>query len=90
MSSNDYWEAVANTIWSTDFTWVDSSYVKVIQVSNTSVKICANKAGLISLANQLTKLANDNKCSIVYEPWPGDLEEGSLALEIQKTEEKTD
>lgn len=88
MGANDYLGAIENTIWSTDLTWVDDSYVKVIQASKISVRICANEAGLLSLANHLIKLANDNKQSIIYESWPGDLEEGSLALEIQKTQDK--
>ena len=86
MSSNNYFDTIENTIWSTDFDWIDNSFLTVIQASNISVRICANKAGLQSLANQIMVLANGNKHSIIYEPWPGDLEKGSLALEIQKTD----
>ena len=86
MNQEDISKIFDKTVWSTDFDWEDDSYVSVAQVSKISERISAKRNGLISLANQLTELANSDFKSIVYDPFPGDLEEGSLALEIIKTQ----
>lgn len=69
---------------STEYDWEPNSYIKVSQQSKTLVLISANKEGLISLANQLLILANSQNSSILYEPWPGDLENGSIGIELEK------
>ena len=73
---------INSSIWSTDFDWEDNSFVRVDPQSRVSVKISANREGLISLAKQILALADAAEGSIIYDPFPGDLEEGSLSLEI--------
>lgn len=80
----NYMDYLNNSMFSTDCVWEDGSYLRVDQQGKTSVRIRANKAGLISLANQLILLADCTEHSIIYQPWPGDLEMGSLDLEIQR------
>ena len=70
---------------STDYPWIDNSYIKVEQKNPKLIQITINREGLYSLANQLELFANDNADSFCYEEWPGDLEEGSCTLEIVKT-----
>ena len=82
----DYAELSNRWIFSPDCEWEDGSYVKIHQSAKTAVRICANRAGLITLANHLMMLANCAESSIIYEPWPGDLEYGSLDLEIQRVD----
>ena len=69
---------------STDFEWLDNSYVKVEQKNKQLTTITGNKEGLLSLARQLEAFALREDPSVCYEPWPGDLEEGSVTLEIIK------
>ena len=78
----DYFDDVHDSIDSTQFDWIDGSYLRIDPCSNTSISIKANKEGLLSLADQLIRLANCIETSIIYQTWPGDLEEGSLELEI--------
>lgn len=70
---------------STDYPWIDNSYIKVEQKNPQLTRITINLEGLLSLAQQLELFAKDSADSICYEVWPGDLEEGSCALEIKKT-----
>ncbi len=72
------------SIFSTDLPWQQNSYVTVKVSGKSAVQICANKEGLLSLASHLEILANSSQSSILYEETPGDLEDGSLCLEIQK------
>ena len=69
---------------STDFEWLDNSYVKVEQQNKQLTTITGNKEGLLSLARQLEAFALGADSCVCYEPWPGDLEEGSVTLEIIK------
>ena len=69
---------------STELPWIDNSYVKVEQRNKKLTCITANKEGLLSLAMQFEMLAKGNDGSCCYEEWPGDLEEGSVTLEIVK------
>lgn len=69
---------------STEFDWEQNSYVKVSNRSDKLILISANKEGLVSLANHLLELANSQHFSILYEPWPGDLEDGSIGIELEK------
>ena len=50
------------------------------------VRIIANREGLLSLSKQLKLFAESEDRSYCYEEFPGDLEEGSLTLEIDKAE----
>ena len=69
---------------STEFDWEQNSYVKVSKRSDELMLISANKEGLVSLANHLLELANSQNSAILYEPWPGDLEDGSIGIELEK------
>ena len=69
---------------STEFDWEPNSYVKVGLRSKSLILISANKEGLLSLANHLIKLANSDNATILYENWPGDLEDGSIGIELEK------
>ncbi len=71
---------------STDYEWLDNSYVIVEQTNKQLTTITGNKEGLLSLARQLEAFALREGPSVCYEPWPGDLEEGSVTLEIIKTD----
>ena len=73
-----------DTINSTELPWQQNSYVTVELSGRASVRILANKEGLLSLASHLEALANNTQASILYEDTPGDLESGSVTLEIQK------
>ena len=67
---------------STDYEWLDNSYVKVEQTNKQLTTITGNKEGLLFLAKQLEAFVLREDPSVCYEPWPGDLEEGSVTLEI--------
>ena len=67
---------------STVFEWLDNSYVKVEQTNKQLTTITGNKEGLLSLARQLEAFALGADSCVCYEPWPGDLEDGSVTLEI--------
>ena len=60
--------------------------MKVEQKNKQLTTITANREGLLSLARHLEQLALGTSQSCCYEPWPGDLEEGSVTLEIVKTD----
>ena len=75
-----------NAIYSTDLPWQQNSYITVERPGLSAVRIRANKEGLLSLAAHLEALANGMQTSILYDDTPGDLESGSLSLEIQKVE----
>lgn len=64
--------------------WEDSSFVYLKKLGPKTVEICANAAGLRSLAAQLNQLADSEMFSIFYDTDLGDLEEGSLWLQILK------
>lgn len=50
------------------------------------MELQANAAGLRSLAQQLLQIANGEIDSVFYDTDPGDLEEGSLFLQITKVQ----
>ena len=67
-----------------DIEWEDGFKIEVgIDIDN-AVLISANREGLLSLARQLTALANESVgCHIHYDDYGG-LEEGSREMIIQK------
>ena len=73
---------------STDYIWEDNSYVAIEPQGKYAIRLIANRGGLISLSNQLKEFANSDDSSVCYETWPGDLEDGSLNLEIVKSERR--
>lgn len=75
-------EFLSRCISSTDCVWEDNSYLLVEKMGYHSIRIIANREGLISLANQLLFLSTSSESSIIYHAWPGDLEAGSLDLEV--------
>ena len=69
-----------------EINWEDGFTVKVRVEDGDTVVISANKEGLLSLARQLTDLANEETgCHIHYDAY-NSLEDGSSELIIEKTE----
>lgn len=69
-----------------EINWEDGFTVKVRVEDGGNVVISANKEGLLSLAGQLTVLANEETgCHIHYDAY-NSLEDGSSELIIEKTE----
>lgn len=69
-----------------EINWEDGFTVKVRVEDGGKVVISANKKGLLSLARQLTDLANEETgCHIHYDAY-NSLEDGSSELIIEKTE----
>lgn len=69
---------------STEYDWLPNSFVKIEKQGETAIKLLANREGLLSLAHQFEQLANDKDFIICYDEDPGDLENGSLCLEVIK------
>ena len=69
---------------STEFDWEDDSYVFLKKIGINTVELQANRAGLLSLANQFIQIANGEYNSVFYDTEPGDLEIGSLQLQVTK------
>lgn len=69
---------------STEFDWLDDSYVTLRKLGLQTIELRANRAGLLSLARQLTTLAEADFDSVFYDTDPGDLEEGSLRMQITR------
>lgn len=69
---------------STEFDWKDDSYVNIRKMGLNSIEIQANAAGLLSLADHLVRIANEDHEYVFYDTDPGDLEAGSLTLQITK------
>ena len=69
---------------STEFSWESNSYVKIQKMGINSIELQANPEGLRSLAAQLLKIADGDYEYVFYQAFPGDLEEGSLELQITK------
>lgn len=64
--------------------WVDGFRIKVETDTDNAFIISANREGLLSLAKQLTVLANENVgCHIHYDDY-NSLEEGSMEMIIVK------
>ena len=69
---------------STEFSWLPNSYVKIEKQGPSSIKLMANREGLLSLSEQLKLIALGTDDSVCYDEDPGDLETGSLSMEIIK------
>ncbi len=69
---------------STEFPWLPNSYIKIEKQGPSSIKLLANREGLLSLSEHLKMIANGNDASVCYDEEPGDLEIGSLNMEIVK------
>lgn len=67
--------------------WVDGALIRV-SISSGETVISANKEGLLSLAQQLTALAEEPAGSHIHYDENNSLEEGSIELIIEKLEEK--
>lgn len=69
-----------------EINWEDGFTIKVRVEDGGTVVISANKEGLLSLAGQLTDLANKQTgCHIHYDAY-NSLEDGSSELIIEKIE----
>ena len=66
--------------------WVDGFEIRVIVEHNEAV-ISANKEGLLSLAQQLTALAEETAGSHIHYDEYNSLEERSAELTIEKMEQ---
>ena len=73
---------------STEFEWEDNSFVYLRKLGPKTIEICANIPGLHSLAKQIILLADSDLPHIFYDTDPGDLEEGSLYMQITKVNAK--
>lgn len=69
---------------STDLKWLKNSYLKVDKDEGQDICLTGNKQGLLSLSKQLQKIVRKNIPVVVYDEFPGDLEEGSLALTLKR------
>lgn len=69
---------------STEFNWRDDSYLFLRKIGINTIELQANTAGLLSLADQLIQIAKGEYSSVFYDTDPGDLENGSLQLQISK------
>ena len=66
--------------------WVEGFEIKVTIDDDGTVVIDANKEGLLSLANQLTAMAENVPGTHIHYDAYNSLEEGSTELIITKTE----
>lgn len=69
---------------STEFDWLDDSFVKLQKLGLQTIELQANRNGLLSLARQLMALAEADFDRVFYDTDPGDLEAGSLRLQITR------
>ena len=69
-----------------DIAWIDGYEIKV-SVENGAAVISANREGLLSLAAQLTGLANAEIGAHIHYDAYNSLEDGSTELIIEKTGE---
>ena len=67
-----------------ELTWIDGFSIRVT-AENGTVLISANKAGLLSLANHLTRLAEEPSEDHFHLDEYNSLEDGSAELIIEKT-----
>ena len=66
--------------------WVDGFTIRVRSDSDGTVVVSANREGLLSLARQLTALADADAGSHIHYDEYNSLEEGSSQMIIEKTE----
>lgn len=69
---------------STEFEWRENSYVFLKKMGLNSIELRANTAGLLSLADQLILIARGEYDAVLYDTDPGDLENGSLQLQVTR------
>jgi hypothetical protein len=69
-----------------DIEWVDGFTIRVRSDSDGTVVVSANWEGLLSLAGQLTALADAQAGSHIHYDEHNSLEEGSSQMLIEKTE----
>ena len=67
--------------------WIDGSMIRV-KTDDDGVTISANKEGLLSLAGQLTALAQGLSGDHIHYDQYNSLEDGSADLVIEKTSDK--
>ena len=68
-----------------DMEWEDGFTIEVKVETDDTVVISANREGLLSLARQLTALANESIGSHIHYDVYNSLEDGSSDMIIQKT-----
>ena len=68
---------------STDFKWLKNSYVKIEKSCGNDVCLIGNKQGLLSLSGQLIQVARKNIPVVLYDEFPGDLEQSSWSMTLK-------
>ena len=68
-----------------DIIWHDGFEIKV-KINGDEVILSANREGLLSLADQLTALADETPGSHIHYDGYNSLEDGSVEMIIEKTE----
>ena len=69
-----------------DIEWEDGFTIKVRVDGGSTVVVSANKQGLLSLARQLTAMANEEVGTHIHYDEQNSLEEGSCEMIIEKIE----
>ncbi|MBQ8718698.1 MAG: hypothetical protein IJY66_05480 [Clostridia bacterium] len=67
---------------STDFKWLGNSYVNIL-TNEYGVCLNGNKYGLRSLSNQIKQIIRKDIPTVLYDEFPGDLEEGSWSMTVK-------
>lgn len=70
-----------------DIAWIDGYEIKV-SIENSATVITANREGLLSLATQLTALANAEIGTHIHYDEYNSLEDGSTELMIERIGER--
>ena len=70
-----------------DIAWIDGYEIKV-SIENSATVISANREGLLSLATQLTALANAEIGTHIHYDEYNSLEDGSTELMIERIGER--
>lgn len=68
-----------------DMTW-ENGFTISVSAENGSVLISANREGLLSLAAQLSALANENCATHMHYDEHNSLEDGSAELIVERTD----
>ena len=68
---------------SADFEWFDNSYIKIELTQDYGLCLKVNEQGLRSLSHQIKEILCKAISVVIYDEFPGDLEEGSWAMTLK-------
>ena len=68
---------------SMDLKWLDNSYLKIEHISKDSVCLLSNRQGLLSFSKQIKQIICKRIPVVLYDEYPGDLEEGSWSMTLK-------